>query len=217
MPTSPSAHPPTTSRPPRRTRNRRGEGQKLRGEILAAAERILERSGGEDAVTLRAIGREVGIAAPSIYAHFGSRDDIVAAVISAAFGDLETALTEREVEEEADPVDRLRAGCAAYLRFARERPQRYRILFHNRRPPALEAGVAVEQMLGYKAFSVLVNRIAACVAAGRSRSDDPFTDATALWVALHGYATLRSSIPNFPWPAEEELPERLVRELAKVH
>lgn len=178
--------------------------------------RILEKSSREDAVTLRAIAGEIGIAAPSIYAHFSDREEIIAAVIGAAFDDLLAALTTRAIEAEADPVERLRAGCAAYLRFAHERPQRYRILFQNRRPPELEAGVAAEQMLGYRAFSVLVGRIEACVAARRSRSDDPFADATALWVALHGYATLRTAIPNFPWPAGEQLSDRLVLELAKV-
>lgn len=216
MPRSASAHPRRTSTTPRRTRNRRGEGGRLRGEIVAAAVRILEESSREDAVTLRAIAREVGIAAPSIYAHFSNRDEIVAAVISAAFDELEAALTARAIEGLVDPVDRLRAGCVAYLRFARERPQRYRVLFQNRRPPEFEAGIAVERMVGYRAFSVLVNRIHASVAAGRSRSADSFRDATALWVALHGYATLRASVPNFPWPADEELSEQFVLELAKA-
>jgi hypothetical protein len=41
------------------------------------------------------------------------------------------------------------------------------------------------------------------VAAGRSPSVDLFTDATAVWVAVHGYATLRANHPDFPWPATE--------------
>ncbi len=199
----------------RRARNRRGEGGKLRGDILRGATRILEESG-EEAVTLRAVAREVGIAAPSIYAHFGNREEIVAAVISEAFGELITALTARAIEDRPDPVDRLLAGCAAYLDFAVEHPQRYRVLFENRRPPDLEAHVAVDQMIGFEAFSVLVNRIADCAAAGRSRSESPFGDATAVWVALHGYATLHAAVPNFPWPERAALANRIVLELAKV-
>ena len=177
-----------------------------------------EENAGEEALTLRAIAREVGIAAPSIYAHFSGREEIIAAVIGDAFDELEAALTAPAIEDVGDPVERLRAGCDAYLRFARERPQRYRLLFQNRRPLGFEAGVEVEQMVGYRAFSVLVGRIEACVAAGRSRSDDPFRDAIAVWVALHGYATLRASIPNFPWPADDGLlSEQFVTALTKTN
>lgn len=51
---------------PARQRNRRGEGAHLRDEIIAGASAILERTGSEENLTLRAVAREVGIAAPSI-------------------------------------------------------------------------------------------------------------------------------------------------------
>lgn len=153
---------------------------------------------------------------PSIYAHFADRDAILAAVVSDAFEELTADLTAAAIEDRADPVDRLRAGSVAYLEFAEKRPQRYRVLFQNRRPPALDHDVPVDQMIGYEAFSVLVKRISDCVASGRSRSVDPFEDATALWAALHGYATLRTAVPNFPWPDRDQLVERLVQHLAKI-
>jgi len=48
---------------------------------------------------------------------------------------------------------------------------------------------------------------------GASRSTDPFTDATALWVALHGLAQLRSAATSFPWPPGvlDVLVDRLAR------
>ena len=48
-----------------RERNRRGEGGKLRADIVAGATQLLEDTGSEDAVTLRAVARQVGISAPS--------------------------------------------------------------------------------------------------------------------------------------------------------
>lgn len=167
-------------------------------------------------MTLRAVAREVGVAAPSIYAHFDDRDAILAAVIADAFADLVAALTAPDVESERDPVDQLFAGCRAYLDFAECRPHRYRLLFQNRRPPNLDADVPTDQMIGAEAFSVLVDRIAACMAAGRSSSVEPFEDAIALWVALHGYATASSAVPNFPWPSRDEMLERIVLRLAKI-
>jgi hypothetical protein len=55
-----------------------------------------------------------------------------------------------------------------------------------------------------------------CIDAGESTSDDAFGDATAIWVALHGYATLRSSRPAFPWPEGDAMLERIVGGLGRL-
>src|SRR5580704_3399840 len=113
-----------------RERNRRGEGGKLRDEILAGATQLLEQTGSEEAVTLRAVARQVGISAPSIYAHFADREAIVDAIVDAAFVDFNAAINEA-FQAAAGPLARLREGCAAYLRFAADRPNRYKILFER--------------------------------------------------------------------------------------
>ena len=71
-------------------------------------------------------------------------------------------------------------------------------------------------MRGADAFAVLVDSIAACVAAGRSTSTDPFFDAAAIWAEMHGYATLRTGLPMFPWPVEAEFVDSFVSRLARV-
>ena len=106
-----------------RSRNRRGEGGRLREEILAGATELLEETGSEDAVTLRAVARRVGISAPSIYAHFPDREAIVDAIVDSAFDDFNTAIYSA-IDGVTEPLVRLRAGCAAYLRFAADRPNR---------------------------------------------------------------------------------------------
>jgi len=40
-----------------------------------------------------------------------------------------------------------------------------------------------------------------CADAGQAPSDDPYADALTIWAALHGYATLRASMPERDWPA----------------
>src|SRR6187402_1454924 len=68
--------------------NRRGQGERLRDEILDAASRLLATSGSRDAVTLRAVAREAAIAAPSIYPHFPNRDAVLDAVVVRTFDQL---------------------------------------------------------------------------------------------------------------------------------
>jgi AcrR family transcriptional regulator len=173
-------------------RNRRGEGGRLREEIIAAATTLLERTGSEDSITLRGVAREAGVAAPSIYAHFADRDEIVNAVVARAFAELDEALA---------GAGGLRGLCEAYLTFAAERPHRYRVAFQRygtTRPP--------ERLSGMRAF----DRLADAVAAAGRRS--PRLDATVLWAGLHGYAALRASVPAFPWPSRAEMLDGLLKD-----
>ncbi|MBO0692570.1 MAG: TetR/AcrR family transcriptional regulator, partial [Acidimicrobiaceae bacterium] len=99
-----------------RVRNRRGEGSRLRDDIVSAAVEILEKTGNPEAITLRAVARQVGIAAPSIYGHFADRDAIIVAVVTEGFTRLTRVLKEA-LAGSTDPVESLRLGCDAYLRF----------------------------------------------------------------------------------------------------
>jgi AcrR family transcriptional regulator len=199
-----------------RTRNPRGEGDRLRDDILAAATGILDGTGSEQAVTLRAVARRVGISAPSIYTHFADRDAILLALTRDAFAALTAHL--REVDA-ADPVDRLLAVCDAYLDFAATRPERYRLMFGgvwNAAPAVERATISGDDVaaLGQDALRLFVEALDACVRAGRSASTDAAADAVALWLGLHGLAHQRSVAGAFPWPAD--ITTRLIRPLAHL-
>ena len=193
-----------------RERNRRGEGGKLREEILVAAAGLLEREGNPESVTLRAVAREVGISAHSIYGHFEDREAIVFAVIAAALGDLLDALRAVDV---ADPIERLRRIAHAYLAFAAGRPHRYRLLFDRL---DVEHDDYPRDGAREDTFTALSDALQACVDAGLSTSTDTLGDATAIWVALHGFATLRSGIPQFPWRAEPIMLEKILHGLGGI-
>jgi len=199
-----------------RQRHRRGEGTLLRQEILEAASRILETSGSEDGVTLRAIAREIGIAAPSIYNHFPCREAIVDQLVVDGFDELATML-EAAAAGVTDPVVRLHAMSRGYLRFAAERPRSYAVVFnHSSLGQGQRQGGSVPVARGLATFDLLVQAIAACAEAGRSASTDHFADAVAVWVGLHGLATLRASLPGFPWPQDEQVVEAIVGRLARL-
>jgi AcrR family transcriptional regulator len=197
-----------------RTRNPRGEGSRLRDDIVTAAVDILETTGNPEAITLRAVARQVGIAAPSIYGHFADRDAIIEAVVTEGFNRLTRVLKEA-LARGADPVEGLRLKCDAYLRFSAEHPHVYQLMFTcgvvlgtNGPPISLEAGL--------ETFGVLVGAIEAAKAAGRSESADAFADATAVWVGLHGMNTLMTNLPQFPWPERDALLDTLITRLARL-
>ncbi|MFI5937643.1 TetR/AcrR family transcriptional regulator [Actinoplanes sp. NPDC051494] len=212
-----------------RSRNRRGEGQRLRADIVFAAATILDETGDEQAVTLRAVARQVGIAAPSIYRHFADRQSILLAIVRDAFADLERRLAaaadgdDPQIGEVVAPdvaVRRLRAVCDVYLDFAAEQPQRYRVMFGGLWSAAdavAEAAITPAEAaeLGHDALQVFIDALSTCVDAGSSTSDDPSADAVALWLALHGLAHQRAVSTAFPWPPT--IVDRLVLPLAHLN
>jgi TetR/AcrR family transcriptional regulator, cholesterol catabolism regulator len=92
------------------------EDRSVRREILNAAAKLL-RSNGYRATTLREIASAVGIKAGSIYYHFRSKDEIVAAVmndgVDRVFDAVSSALN--ALSSDASPLDRLFAAVSAHL------------------------------------------------------------------------------------------------------
>src|SRR5499425_674302 len=94
-----------TSNAPRQ-RNKRGEGERLRDDIIEAASRLLADPAAPP-LSLRAVAREVGVAATSVYLHFDDVESLVRAVASRRFTDLIRAQDAARTELD-DPCDRLR-------------------------------------------------------------------------------------------------------------
>jgi AcrR family transcriptional regulator len=208
----------------RRHRNPRGQGARLTQDIVSGALALIERAGSAEAVTLRAVAREVGIAAPSIYAHFPDRDAVLMAVIARVFDELTEAIKKGQKSAGQDPAGRLVAGCEAYVAFGLEHPARYGVVFSTQRPATpdypnpVPIGPDGRPLLEYGAetFALLVQDIEDCVTAGVSASTDPVADATAVWAAMHGTVSLRTALPRFPWPDPAAFVRQFVLSLAQV-
>ncbi|MFG2590754.1 TetR/AcrR family transcriptional regulator [Streptomyces sp. NBC_01166] len=202
---------------PARARNRRGEGGRLRDDIIAAAVELLDEAGDERAITLRSVARKVGIAAPSIYPHFPDQPAIMLAVVRQEFTGLENKLRSILGETEDDPRQRLYAVCNTYLEFARLHPERYRTMFGGLWVPDLGDSSLTKQdlaTLGMETMQILVDTLGDCVAGGYSTSTDPSADAVALWLGLHGLAHQRAVTRAFPWP--EDIEDRIITTLAHL-
>jgi AcrR family transcriptional regulator len=111
---------------PQAERRRRPRGAVRDGLVAAGLE--LARTGGPDAVVLREATRMVGVVPNAAYRHFADRDELLAAVCSAAMRELAgrmAAGVARVPGAYGDPVaarQRLGAVGTAYLEFAREEP-----------------------------------------------------------------------------------------------
>src|SRR5215471_18433144 len=99
--------------PTRRSRVRAATDQDIR---RTARRLLIDR--GPEAVTLRAIARELGITAPALYRYYGSRDDLVQHLRLDVIADLATELSQEISGLAADGTAQLFAICRGFRRWA---------------------------------------------------------------------------------------------------
>src|SRR3984885_1364714 len=96
--------------------------QARRAQIISAARRIAELEGWSN-VTVRRLSDEISYSQPVLYAHFGSREGILAAVAVEGFGELGLAL--EKVRKRVKGGSAVESIAAAYLQFAAASPALY--------------------------------------------------------------------------------------------
>jgi AcrR family transcriptional regulator len=93
-------------------------------DVLVAAARDLLAEGGYAALNFSALAARTGLARPTIYSYFGSREDLVVALCEAEFPAV-AAETDRAVAKATTVRDQIAAFIRAQLRVAQQ--SRYRI------------------------------------------------------------------------------------------
>jgi AcrR family transcriptional regulator len=181
----------------KRPRARPGEGEKLRDEILSAADALLSEAGTEQALTLRAVAQRTGVSTPSVYLHFPNREALLEAVCLRVWGELSRRMRDRAGEVD-DPMRALSRCARVYARFALDHPVQYRVLLMQPSTGSTPGASAC--------FRHIADATAACVRAGTLHGD-PETLAMGLWSAMHGCVSLLIAQPGFAWP---EPPEALI-------
>ena len=206
-----SAKSPPPRAPTPRRRARRGEGHRLRGELVAAASALLADLGDANQLSMRAVADAVGVTPPSIYRHFPDKESLLVAVLEERWDELYRALA---AAVEDDPFRSLRSVCLAYVRFAEEHPGHYRVLLSAAAP----AGVTQERARhpGGPSFNLLLETIQRCLDAGAvvPPGRDSWFLAAQIWITGHGLIDLRygQRFP-FPWPSPEMLLDALLSDL----
>jgi AcrR family transcriptional regulator len=187
-----------------RGRNARGEGDRLRATLLEAATTLLAESEDPESVSLRAVTRRAGVSPTALYLHFENREELFRTVSEECFAELGEAMRAAGEAAGSDPRAQLIAMGHAYLRFARERPGHYAVLFQRHIGPEPEDD---EPKLGMDVFESLVAVVARCGVP----ADDAFDHGVILWMALHGRAAVASAMPGFPFPDEDRYVELLAK------
>jgi AcrR family transcriptional regulator len=184
---------------PVRQRNPRGQGERLRDDIIEAASRLLADPASPP-LTLRAVAREAGVAATSVYLHFADIESLILAVAERRFGEL-VRLQDAARDESLDLCQQVRAGCLAYCEFGLAHPGHYQVMFAN--PLPMPEDMPPEAFPGIVAFRRLIDAVARCIGA-EPAGEQAFFTALLIWQQLHGIVSLRISRSRFPWPPLDE-------------
>jgi AcrR family transcriptional regulator len=197
-----------------RARNARGEGECLRNEIIAAAIKVLSTIGPEDPFSLRAVAREVKIAAPSVYIHFADRNVLLLAVLEQLFREqvaIRAAAEEEAARAGGGPWERLLARSIVAVEFGLKHPGHYKALFEGRVVLRLNDPRIADFGRPLLVRSIELIRGIKTVSAKARVSQDPQRLALLLWSGLHGVISLRINKPTLDWPSAAELAEQIAR------
>jgi len=190
---------------PRRERNPRGGGDRLRGELVEAAVRVLAAHGDTDRVTIRAVAAEAEVSPPAVYRCFPDRRALVRTAVETCFERF-TAQLAQASQGAPNPFEALRRRCRAYAAFGAVQPHLYRAMFGawSAGPKALGT-YGRRAHPGAESFTELIGLIQRCLDAGaQTRRPSPFL-AFQLWSLLHGLTDLRAGKPELPWPGTDEM------------
>ena len=165
--------------------------QELRSKILREAVHLFAAEG-YDAFTMRKLAERIGYTATTIYAYFENKDDLMYAVITSGYDTLRDYLAVPSRE----PLTRMAAVGRAYLDFAFENPELYKLMFMLR-PPALfdltqeKVAARLETLFTVATTAGSLPQLAHLSEADLKRVAELF------WAELHGIASLAIQIPLF--------------------
>ncbi|WP_082464086.1 TetR/AcrR family transcriptional regulator [Dethiosulfatarculus sandiegensis] len=159
----------------------------LRQALISEALNIIGKKG-VSAVTMRGLGQALGVSRTAAYRHFDNKHDLLCAVAEDGFN----AIADRygKIVEEAGPDAQttMAALGRAYVHFAQEFPNMFRLMFSSElagqaRKPSLRAAV-------HRSNLVLGATVLQCQKQGVIRQGDPQVLANILWAGMHGLARL---------------------------
>lgn len=158
-------------------------GDLRRALVDAAIELVHEL--GPSGITLREAARRAGVTHAAPYRHFADKGALLAAVAEHGFAQLREEIV-RSLEAGGEPT--LDLVGLAYVRFARDNPSQFRVMFGSQMgdkrayPSLLEADQAV--------FDLLVAAIRQSQREGDLGDGDPVAMGMVAWPMAHGLAAL---------------------------
>jgi AcrR family transcriptional regulator len=165
----------------------------LRNALVTSAARLIE-AGGVGAFSLREAAREVGVSANAAYRHFDDKSALMTAVAADGFARLakrmRRAMGGASAQPRAEPeaVARFKAVGRAYVEFAGDHPEIFRVMFGE--CGAAHRNAPADPSAEETPWSLLGQSLDALVADGFLPAERRAGAELKAWTVVHGFASL---------------------------
>jgi AcrR family transcriptional regulator len=166
------------------TSRTRKPSNEIADAVVDAAVRLVEAEG-PDALTVRGIATEAGVAPMAVYNHFGGKDGVVDRVFIRGFDRLRAMFADIGGE---DPLEDLFVAGRRYRRNALDHPAMYAVMF-DRAVTGFEPSDEAK-LHALASFDELVRLVRRAMDLGALREADPVDVAQQIWSACHGQVSL---------------------------
>lgn len=156
--------------------------------VLTALEMVENK--GLEAITLRELSRRIGASRTAIYRHFENKEALIQAVILAGFERFDACFVDIFSRDDLDVLERFSMMGRAYLSFAADNPELYRLLFGERVRQEREEVCDLEDADKATGFHALVGLIEAGQRLKVFKAGDAFLMAATVWAMIHGLSLL---------------------------
>src|SRR6516165_3476739 len=162
----------------------------LRQEILDAASELFVKEGYEH-VSMRRIAEKIEYSPTTIYLYFKDKAELLEQVCVETFSRLSGVLARLE-QMPGDPIERLKRGLVAYIRFGLENPHHYRATFMTPIPEGFhQEKYHQPDSPGMQAFDFMRRCVFDCIAAGQFNADAAAELVSqTFWAGIHGITSL---------------------------
>jgi len=142
---------------------------------------------GPDKISLRALARDVGVSQTAPYRHFEDKTALLAALATEGFRRLYN-VSHSAMGVEGSAADALQMSGKAYIHFALDNPELYRLMFGPMLSP--DDDFAELEEAGGNAFNVIVSLVQRGIETGEFVDKDPLLVANSTWAMVHGISSL---------------------------
>lgn len=167
----------------------------LKNALIQAGLTILAEAG-TGALSLRQVAKQVGVSHAAPYAHFSDKQALIAAIAAEGYKQLYEQVSAAAQEHPDEPRERLTAVAWAYVRFALEQPEQFKVTFSGAVEREADYPDYVEQ--AKRNFALMVEVVSACQDANLLPQGETDLLVMSLWASLHGliYLLLGNQLPG---------------------
>jgi AcrR family transcriptional regulator len=155
----------------------------LKNALIEAGVKILAKEG-VGGLSLRKVAKMAGVSHSAPYAHFPDKQSLIAAISTEGFKQFYAEFDAAVSPYANEPRRQLEAGAWAYVQFALNNTDTFKIMFSDVLEKEKDYPAFVEN--SRKAFERLVDVVRACQAADILRPAPAELMAVSIWGQLHG-------------------------------